>query len=575
MHGRIALLDPHTINQIAAGEVVERPASVVKELVENSIDSGATRIEIRCDAAGRSCITVADNGCGMSEADALASLQRHATSKIRSAGDLLKVDSLGFRGEAVPSIASVSRMSIATGTGENGRSVVHVCFGRVETAACVPGPRGTEIEVRELFGNTPARLKFLKSDASESAAIVEVVSRYALAHPEIAFVLRFGTQTSISTPGTGDLLDSLAQVWGADFARSLAEVDLAANGIRVTGFVAPPHVNKPARSHQLFFVNGRPIRSKTLFASIDAAYRSLTPERRYAAVALQLSIDPADIDINVSPTKNEIKFHREGAAFDAVRMCIKSGLMEHGLMPSAASAFTTFANVGHGSGGASAWPIETAADLFRGLEPSVEDAAGRFPFHELMDGLEVLGQVMRTFIVISTKRGIGIVDQHVAHERVLYEYLCGLRGGGPVEMQALLSPEPLDLDKSLAAALTERLDDLRAVGFDVLPFGSQSFLVRAVPAAARGKDHMAILRDVAAEIASTEGRVLPETLREKIWITSACRMAVKAGDALSKAEMERLILDLAETENPYLCPHGRPITITLTADELLRRFKRT
>jgi DNA mismatch repair protein MutL len=511
----------------------------------------------------------------MTAEDALASLQRHATSKIRTAGDLLKVESLGFRGEAVPSIASVSRMTISTGAGDGGRTVIGVRFGQVESTATQPGPRGTTIEVGDLFGNTPARLKFLKSDTSETSAIVDVVSKYATAHPEVAFTLSFGSQQSISTPGSGDLLDSLAQIWGTDFARALAEVDLVTNGIRVTGFVAPPHINKPARTHQLFFVNGRPIRSKTLFASVDAAYRSLTPERRYSAVALQISIDPADIDINVSPTKNEIKFHREGATFDAERLCVKSGLMEHGLMPSAAEAFTTVASGGMGMSHLPEAPMEAVADLFREIQAPITDAADRFPFKDLMEDLQVLGQVMRTFIVISTKRGIGIVDQHVAHERVLYEYLCGLRGGGPVEMQALLSPEPLDLDKSLATALGERLDDLRAVGFDVLPFGPQSFIVRAVPAAARGKDHMAILREVSAQIANSEGRVLPETLREKIWITTACRMAVKAGDPRSLAEMERLIQDLATTENPYLCPHGRPITITLTAEELLRRFKRT
>ena len=573
MSRKIALLDPHTVNQIAAGEVVERPASVVKELVENAIDAGATRIEVRCEEAGKALIAVSDNGCGMGFDDAEAALQRHATSKIRSAGDLLLVTSLGFRGEAVPSIASVSRMSISSGTGAEGRVRLQVDYGKLAERQMTSGPRGTDIEVRDLFGNTPARLKFLKSDNSEASAIADVVSKYATAHPDIAFTLRFGNQLSISTPGSGDLLDSLAQVWGMDFARALAEIDYVSGGVRVQGFVAPPHVNRPARTHQLFFVNGRPIRSKTLYASVDAAYRSLTPERRYAAVALQMSVDPADVDVNVSPTKSEVKFLREGQVFDAVRVAIKGGLMEHGLMPSAEHAFsvTTFEG---GSSTLPSAPIEVVADLFRELSPPLAPGE-RYPFSDLLDELRILGQVMNTFIVCSTKRGIAVVDQHVAHERVLYEYLCGLRGGGPVETQRLLSPETVEFDKAAALALTERLDDLAAAGFEVSPFGAQAFLVRAVPAAAKSKDYRAILKDIATELVETEGRVRPETLREKLWITSACRMAVKAGDPLTHTEMEHLIRELAGTENPYLCPHGRPITITLTADELLRRFKRT
>jgi DNA mismatch repair protein MutL len=573
MSRKIALLDPHTVNQIAAGEVVERPASVVKELVENAIDAGATRIDIRCEEAGKALIAVSDNGSGMSFDDAETSLQRHATSKIKSVGDLLSVRSLGFRGEAVPSIASVSRMTISTGAGSEGRIRLQVDFGKLAGRDMVAGPKGTDIEVRELFGNTPARLKFLKSDNSEAAAIAEVVSRYATAHPDVAISLKFGSHASISTPGSGDLLDSLAQVWGMDFARALAEIDHTMHGVRVQGFVAPPHVNKPGRSHQLFFVNGRPVRSKTLYASVDAAYRSLTPERRYAAVALHLSIDPADIDVNVSPTKHEVKFHREGGVFDAVRIALKSGLVEHGMMPSAEHAFVASAAIADGTPLPSA-PLEAVADLFRELAPAPLEPGERFPFGDLLDDLRVLGQVMNTFIVCSTRRGIAIVDQHVAHERVLYEYLCGLKGGGPVETQRLLSPETVEFDKASAQALTERIDDLAATGFEVSPFGAQSFLVRAVPAAAKGKDCSAILKDVAASLVETEGRVRQETLREKLWITSACRMAVKAGDPLSHTEMEHLLRELAGTENPYLCPHGRPITITLTAEELLRRFKR-
>jgi len=428
MPRRIALLDPHTINQIAAGEVVERPSSVVKELLENAIDAGATRIEIRCDGAGRTRIRVTDNGAGMTPEDAEMSLKRHATSKIRAAGDLHRVTSLGFRGEAIPSIAAVSRFMLSTAEKDGARHKIGVEFGEIVSSETVAGPRGTEIVVEDLFANTPARLKFLKSDTTEAAQIAEVVGKYAVAFPDVAVSLSFGSQAVITTSGTDDLLEALGHVWGVDLARALAEIDMTVAGIRVRGFVGPPHVNKPSRSHQVFFVNGRPVRSKTLFASADASYRSLTPERRHAIIAVNLFMDPADVDINVSPMKTEIKFQREGAAFDALRLAIKSGLLEHGLMPSAAPSLS-FATEQMGSVGllASA-PSEVVTDLFK-ERPLDASAPARFPFLELLEGLQVLGQVMNTFIVASTQRGIAIIDQHVAHERVLYEYLCGLRGG--------------------------------------------------------------------------------------------------------------------------------------------------
>ncbi|MCH8274503.1 MAG: DNA mismatch repair endonuclease MutL [Armatimonadetes bacterium] len=578
MPGRVALLDSHTINQIAAGEVVERPASVVKELIENALDAGATRIEVTLEEAGRSLIRVCDNGCGMGPEDAEAALLRHATSKIRSAGDLRRVATLGFRGEALPSIASVSRLGLSTGEDGAERTALEFDFGTLKERRATAGPQGTDVTVRDLFGNTPARLKFLKSDTSETSAVAELTGRYAVAHPHVAFILRFGEKAGLSTPGTGDLLEALAGVWGADLARALAEVDSTVSGIRVQGFVGPPHLNRPNRNHQLLFVNGRPVRSKTLFAAVDAAFRSLTPERRYAVVALCLSVNPADVDVNVSPTKSEVKFQREGTAFDAVRLAVRSSLMEHGLMPSAATGATP-PETPHGMASAAAAlatlaPAETVAELF--VAPSeLQPRQERFPFLELLDDLRVMGQAVNTFIVASTRKGIVIIDQHVAHERVLYEYLCGLKAGGAVEAQSLLSPETVQFDRSAAIALTERLEDLKGVGFTLEPFGQQDFLIRTVPAAAANKDYKSLLREVADELLETGGREKAQDIREKIWIMSACRMAVKAGDPLSVQEMERLIRDLAETENPYLCPHGRPITVTLTYDELMRRFKRT
>lgn len=593
---RVRLLDPHTINQIAAGEVVERPASVVKELVENALDSGAQRIEVELRDSGRSLIRVSDDGCGMRPEDAVSALQRHATSKIQSVDDLGAIGTLGFRGEALPSIASVSRMTLRTCPEPGARFVLRAQDGRVESFSGEPGRRGTEVRVEDLFYNTPARLKFLKSDATEMGAILEVLNRYALAYPWVAFRVVHQGAVSFESTGSGDQLQAVAEVWGREVARCLAEVDAQAAGLRVTGFVSPPHFTRPTRAYQYLSVNGRPIRSRTLTAALDQSYRDLTPERRYPAIVLNLEVAPDRIDVNVSPTKSEVKFMSEGQAFDAIRTAIRTALDLHGMMPSAESIvgigrLNEAASATHPGAAAFFGSFETQRPL-EGLShlpklPREEPPATlegpafatqgseRFPFAELLDGLRVIGQAMNTFILAETRRGIVVVDQHVAHERILYEYLCGLKGHTPIERQPLLEPQTLHLDRRAATLLMERLDEVERVGFDLEPFGGESFLLRSAPAALRGKDPLRVLRDVVDELVegSVARRLTPT--REQIWITSACKMAVKAGDPLSHAEMEKLIVDLASTENPYLCPHGRPITLTLGTEDLLRKFKRT
>lgn len=588
---RIRLLDPHTVNQIAAGEVVERPASVVKELVENAIDAGATRVTVELRESGRERIRVEDDGCGMVLEDALASLQRHATSKIGSVDDLSLVGTLGFRGEALPSIASVSRMTLTTGTGDGLRHRIEIEGGQVAPAVKAAGPQGTEIVVEDLFFNTPARLKFLKSDATELGQCLEVVSKYAIGYPHVAFRFEHDGVEMLQTDGSGDRLEAIAGVWGRDLARGLAEVDTDVGGMRVQGFVSPPHLTKPTRALQFLYVNGRPVRTRTLTAATDQAYRSLTPERRYPVVVLVLDLDPGRVDVNVSPTKSEVKFQSEGLAFEAIRCAVRDGLMRHGMMPDAegvalanqalaAAGGSTFGGQPEGWGAflatmaAQAPLVPSPSENALGTLAMSSPSPARYPFADLLDGLKVVGQAMNTFIVAETRKGLVIVDQHVAHERILYEYLCGLRGPTAIEVQRLLTPETLHLEPRLALAISEQIEEIRRVGFDLEPFGGESFLVRAVPAALRGKDPVKVLRDIAEELLDVPVRKL-EPLREQIWITTSCRMAVKAGDPLSHAEMEKLIVDLASTENPYLCPHGRPITITLNTEDLMRKFKRT
>ena len=554
----------------------------------------------------------------MSADDAQSALQRHATSKISSTEDLLGVRTLGFRGEALPSIASVSHLTLSTAVADGLRTVLRVDGSQVAEPTGIAGPQGTEIKVEELFFNTPARLKFLKSDTTELGASLEAVSKYAIGYPHVAFTFIHNGQMALQTNGDSDGLGAVADVWGRDLARTMARIDSDLAGMHIRGYVSPPHVTKPTRAYQYLYVNGRPVRTRMLTASIDQAFRDLTPERRYPLLVLQIEMDPARVDVNVSPTKSEVKFQSEGQAFDAIRMSLKSALMEHGMMPNAAGiaaanealaaaqGLTRWTSTGSpgttDSTGNGFYPSPSGPNIFeaafnaqRPLEtqdiafgnPSEDPFAatpmpvfGRpssdsaLPFVALLDGLRIIGQAMNTFIVAETNHGLVIIDQHVAHERIIYEYLCGLKGPTAIEKQPLLIPQTLHLDKRSAILLRERIDEVINVGFDLEPFGGESYVVRAVPAAIRTKDPIKVLKDLVEELVeATVSRKLVPT-REQIWITSSCKMAVKAGDPLSFAEMEKLVTDLALTENPYLCPHGRPITITLSTDAILKMFKR-
>ena len=573
--------------------MVERPASVVKELVENAIDAGATKIEVYLRDSGRSEILVRDNGIGMVPDDALRALERHATSKIRSSDDLTAVKTLGFRGEALPSIASVSRLTLSTSPEDGLRTVIRAEGGDVRLLPGAAGPKGAEILVEDLFYNTPARLKFLKSDTTELGQAMEHVSKYAVAYPEIAFTMTHNGQLAVQTTGSGDRREAISDVWGREAARALATLGIEAAGMKLEGFVSPPHFTKPSRAFQYIYVNGRPVRTRTLTAAIDQSFRDITPDRRFPLLVLSIEIDPARVDVNVSPTKSEVKFQHEGAAFDAIRIAVKTALMEHGMMPDA-TAIATVNEALAAIRPANPWAqasLPTERDPFENMvlptypvaaptpsnEPpqvQVSTMLSSMPFVSLLEGLHVVGQVMNTFIIAETSQGVVIIDQHVAHERILYEYLCGLKGSSAIEKQALLVPQMLHLDRRSAVLLGEKISEVTAVGFELEAFGGESYAVRAVPAAIRNKDPLKILRDLVDELveASVTRKLVPT--REQIWITSACHMAVKAGDSLSIPEMEKLIVDLATTENPYLCPHGRPITITLNRDSLMRMFKR-
>lgn len=580
---QVRLLDSHTINQIAAGEVVERPASALKELIENSLDAGATQITVELEEAGRKLILVSDDGHGMDAATAELAIHRHATSKIQFADDLQSIHSFGFRGEALPSIASVSTLILETGVGEGLRQSITIQDGEIISSKPVPGPTGTTIRIENLFLNTPARLKFLKTDATELSACVDVVSKAAIARSDVRFLLKNKDSVLVQTSGSSDLATAIAEIWGRENARALVPIDHY-NGIaRVRGLVSPPHFTKSTRALQWFFVNGRPVKNRTLIAALDQAFRSLTPERRYALAALLIDIDPAKIDINVSPTKSEIKFHQEGAVFDAVRRGIKEALLASGMIPSVEdlaivnTALRDLQQTSLGLNSTAVTPppgwhdfVSTSNDA-----PSSSEAEPpQSPENDFLDGLRILGQVEDTFIIAENSANLLIIDQHVAHERILYEMLCNTRGAAQIESQPLLTPETLHIDPRSATALSERLEDLRLIGFELEPFGEGSFLVRAVPALSRRLSPMQFLRDFIDELTEgiTPGNLTPT--RDEVYIMCSCKMAIKAGDPLGFAEMQKLVEDLALTQNPYLCPHGRPITVVMPKRELWRKFKR-
>jgi DNA mismatch repair protein MutL len=571
---QIRLLDPHTVNQIAAGEVVERPASAVKELVENALDAGATRVQIHLEQAGRKLVSVADDGCGMDLESARMALQRHATSKIGSVDDLQGVETLGFRGEALPSIASVARLTLSTGDRDGLRHVLSVEGGAVTEGQAESGPVGTTVRVEDLFFNTPARLKFLKTDATEIATVVEAVAKYAVSRPSVVFRLTHGATALLETSGSGDALTAVSEVWGREAARALAPVDAFNGTARVTGYVSPPHYTKPNRNSYWLYVNGRPVRSKTVTAALDQAYRSLTPEKRYPLAVLDVHIDPSMVDVNVSPTKSEVKFHQDGAVFDAVRRAVTSALLAHGMVPDAESVARANEALVASGGDMRSAAVQLAMMMssIGGAPPQLEVESRAIP--DMVRGLRILGQVADTFIVAENEAALLIIDQHVAHERVLYEMLRDSRGSVPIEVQTLLTPETLHTDRRTAELLADKLDELKTVGYDLERFGGDAFLVRTVPAAVRGRSAMQLLKDLAEELAdgTASGCLVPA--RDEILILCSCKMAVKAGDKLGHAEMERLVQDLALTENPYLCPHGRPITVVMPKSDLMRRFKR-
>jgi len=564
----VAILPDAVADQIAAGEVVERPASVVKELVENALDAGARHVHVRLEQGGKTLIEVSDDGTGMGREDAVLALDRHATSKIRSAADLVGVRTFGFRGEALPAIASVSRLTLVTSDGDGEGSELHVAGGRLDQVDAAARQRGTTVTVRALFFNTPARRKFLRSTASETRAAHDGLATLALAHPGTAFSLEVDGATRLQVPAGQGVVDRLAGVWGRALAGTLIPVRFAAGAFKVEGFIQRPADAKPTGRRTQLFVNGRPFKDPFLVRAAEAGYRSSIHPGDRPSLLLDVAVAPDQVDVNVHPAKLEVRFRDRIGVERVVEEAVRDGL---GRLDAAApiGAWRPLpAGALPAARGVDVLPPLPGEELALAAEggvagPAAEPRGFDAPVSQLFDA----------YILYEAPEGIVIVDQHSAHERVLYEsVLAELRSGGAAA-QRLLLPQTIELTDEELDALEGHAEAVRAVGFEAEPFGGRTVLLHAVPAPHPRFDGVACFRETLADLA--RGRFGGWANRlERFAATFACRAAIKAGQRLSEPEMRRLLLRLFETELPPHDVHGRATIVQLPREELERRFGR-
>jgi len=665
--GRIHVLSENVANKIAAGEVVERPASVVKELLENSLDAGARRIRIHVEAGGKKLIQIVDDGYGMVRDDALLAFERHATSKIRTAEDLLNVGTLGFRGEALPSIASVSRLRLETRTAEEPEgTIVEINGGKIARVEGAGLPLGTSISVRDLFFNTPARRKFLKAESTELSHIASLVTHYALAHPEMHFELHTATNELLIASPVANHSERIYQIFGKDtldqlipvaavlplqriglpqpppWAKRHADEDdgrLAEPGeVRMHGFVSKPEIQKLNRNSIFVFVNGRLIRDRLVQHALTEAYRNILPPTVFPVVLLFLEMPTAEVDVNVHPSKTEVRFRQQSILHDFVRDSARAALMKARPVPQFAaeiraypSASTSFSPGRLGTGLETAQAVGEADDFgitsrdvaFALAPPSPparsqglgfedgfdlsanaalpvarlgaqtfgshipsranDDCASSIDLDEGESGqvdlpalasLRPLGQIRDSFILAVNHDGLWIIDQHVAHERVLFEKVLRQRAAERVESQRLLMPMVLELTPSQQAVFTEISEELRRNGFEVDPFGVRTISVKTAPAGVEANDIEGMLHELLEQLQREDQAVNLEQVRGRIAASIACHAAIKINTPLEQNKMEWLLKELAKTECPMSCPHGRPVVLRYSLRDIQRAFKR-
>ena len=564
---RITILPAAVADGIAAGEVVDRPAAVVKELVENAIDAGASRIQVSIEAAGQRLIEVVDDGEGMAAVDLPLAFRRHATSKIRSLDDLRTIHTLGFRGEALASIAAVARVEAVSRPRDRGEGYQVLVEGGAQIAAGPAGsPAGSRVSVRRLFFNTPARLKFLKQPATETAVIVRMVGELALAQPAIAIMLDVDGRRVLETPGNGDRRAAFAAVYDPPTAAAMLAVD---DGI-VSGLISPPALHRASRDHVVILLNGRRIHHRNLAFAVEQAYRGLREPDRFPLAVLDLQVDPAEVDVNVHPTKREVRFRNEGATFGAVERACYRALRKSPIYELQSAA-----------GGSLLELRETAPTPNRNPSPQAGEEIERAEAREIggaegregprLPPLEFIGQLLHGYLVAEAPRAVVLIDQHAAHERVLFDRIVRRLEQRQPSSQLLLIPHVLDLTPGQIAAFQEHESWLQTLGFEGERFGPHTIRIRAAPA---DMPEPRVARVLELLLTDLLGERTPDRRLRETAALLACHSAVRFGDAMSPESARQLLSSLAVTEEPISCPHGRPTTVILPDDQLRRLFKR-
>ena len=560
----IRVLDPKIVSRIAAGEVVDRPASVVKELVENSLDAGASQISIETRGGGVSLIRVMDNGIGIPPEEVELAFDRYATSKIGNLDDLESISSLGFRGEALPSIAAVAQVDIVTCVaGKSVGTYLSLNDGVIENKGSQGHPQGTTVTVRNLFRRVPARLKFLKSPTTENSHMANVVSQYALAFPEVKFTLFIDGRTALRTPGSGHLIDSVIEVYGVEVAQNMLEIrdgEWESRTIypRITGMVGSPVVSRSNRACLSFFINRRWVNSRLLTWAVEEAYHRLLPQGKHPITIINISLPHQQVDINVHPTKTEVKFQNEHMVFTTVQKAVRRALIELMPVPKIEAIVTTYVSTPQPRQPALTSP---SANLTTSPPVAPQTPAVALPV------LRILGQLSSSYIIAEGPDGLYLIDQHAAHERVLFEKVKHQRSRQEIEVQGLLEPVTFEVNPKQEEVLKSHYQNLAEFGFSIEPFGDRTYLVRAVPVLLYNKDWPGMMRQLLDSLSGGDWA-------ESIAVSIACHSAVTAGQALTDGEMRELIRQLEQTAIPHTCPHGRPTMIRLSSGQLEREFAR-
>ncbi len=575
----IRILTPDVAARIAAGEVIERPASVVKELVENALDAGASRITVEVTGGGVESIRVTDDGCGIEAAELATAFERHATSKLIDDEDLVRLLTLGFRGEALPSIAAVAAVEVVSRTaGSDVAAAMTIGPECPREIASKGAPTGTTVTVRGLFERQPARRSFLRSPASEGGAIARAVSRYALAYPEVRFQLIADGRQSLHTAGSGDWRDAVAAVYGLDVGSAMLEVGGEPGAVAVCGLAGPPELSRSSRSYISLFVNRRWIQSRRLTFAVEGAYQGMLMVRRHPIAVIDVRLEPGAVDVNVHPTKAEVRFRDESAVFSAVQKAVRAALVT-------ASPVTT--GVGSAVRPEAGVPLNLEAPAW--TPPLWERAVRREDEREgaalavgvategarptpaaVLPALRVIGQFASVYIIAEGPEGMYLIDQHAAHERVLYERFCAGRAARRPDVQGLLEPLALELTAEQRALVAGEEEALTDHGFEIEPFGDGAYLWRSVPASLAGGDLREGLVRFLDVMAGEDGG----DRRDRVAMSLACHGAIRAGKTLTPEEMRELVRSLEESEAPHTCPHGRPTMVHVSAEMLARGFGR-